>query len=68
MALAKRICLNGPVAVQACVAAINGQLAASDAAGWAATQVAMDAILASEDMQEGIQAFFDKRPPQWRGQ
>ncbi len=68
VALAKRICLNGPVAVQACVAAINGQLAAGDAAGWAATQVAMDAILASEDMQEGIQAFFDKRPPQWRGQ
>ncbi|MDO8363111.1 MAG: enoyl-CoA hydratase-related protein [Actinomycetota bacterium] len=67
VALAARMCLNGPVAVQACLAAINGQLAQGDDAGWAATKVAMDAILTSEDMQEGVQAFFERRPPQWKG-
>jgi len=67
VAMAQRICLNGPVAVQACVAAINGLLAAGDEAGWAATTRATEAILSSEDMKEGVQAFFEKRTPVWKG-
>lgn len=65
--LANRICRNGPVAVQACLAAVNGQLAAGDEAGWAATRGAMDAIAGSEDMAEGMRAFFERRPPVWLG-
>jgi enoyl-CoA hydratase/carnithine racemase len=67
VAFAKRICLNGPVAVQACLAAVNGHLAAGDGDGWSRTATATAAISASEDMSEGIQAFFERRPPVWKG-
>jgi enoyl-CoA hydratase/carnithine racemase len=67
VSLARRICLNGPIAVQACLAAVNGQLAASDETGWSATRIAMDAIAGSEDMAEGMRSFFERRPPVWRG-
>jgi enoyl-CoA hydratase/carnithine racemase len=67
VALAQRICLNGPIAVQACLAAVNGRLAAGDEAGWAATRGAMDAIAGSDDMQEGMRAFFERRAPEWKG-
>jgi enoyl-CoA hydratase/carnithine racemase len=66
-ALALRICLNGPLAVQGCLAAVNGQLSAGDEAGWAATRGAMDAIAGSADTEEGMKAFFERRPPQWTG-
>jgi len=66
-AMAERICLNGPLAVQGCLAAINGQLAVHDEAGWAATQVAKDAIFGSQDTEEGMKAFFERRAPNWTG-
>jgi enoyl-CoA hydratase len=58
---------NGPAAVQACLAAVNGQLAAGDEASWAATRAAMEAIAGSEDMAEGMRAFLERRPPVWQG-
>jgi enoyl-CoA hydratase len=67
LGLAKRICLSGPVAVRACLAAVNGMWADNDARGWAATRTAAAAIAASEDRREGVQAFFERRPPVWTG-
>jgi enoyl-CoA hydratase/carnithine racemase len=29
--------------------------------------VARDFLVTSEDFQEGITSFFEKRPPQWKG-
>ncbi|WP_284346941.1 enoyl-CoA hydratase-related protein [Frankia sp. Cppng1_Ct_nod] len=65
--LAETICANGPVAVRASLAAINRLVAADDDEGWQATAEAVDTILASEDRQEGINAFFEKRAPRWAG-
>ena len=65
--LAEQICLSGPVAVRACLAAIDAIVSADDDEGWAATDRASDAIRASEDMHEGLRAFFDKRAPEWKG-
>ena len=65
--LAARICSNGPLAVQACLAAIDGQLAEGDDAGWEATQGATRAIAGSADTEEGMRAFFERRSPQWTG-
>ncbi|WP_207842084.1 enoyl-CoA hydratase-related protein [Williamsia soli] len=63
--LADDINASGPVAVRATLAALNEQYEAADAAGWDATGRAQEKILASDDMREGIDAFFEKRPPEW---
>lgn len=67
MALAKRICLNAPLSVQACLAAVNGQVAEGDEDGWAATTTAMRVIANTHDTDEGVRAFFERRPPEWTG-
>ena len=65
--LAQRICTNAPVSVQACLAAINELVRTADAAGWAATQEAVARISGTDDVTEGLRAFFEKRAPVWTG-
>lgn len=66
-ALATDVCRSSPVAVQAILAGIATQFDPADEAGWVATTCAVDAVMASADLQEGITAFFERRPPQWSG-
>ena len=65
--LANRIAANSPLSVQACLAAVNGLLGAEDEPGWTATSEALDSIAGTADLQEGITAFFERRPPRWQG-
>jgi enoyl-CoA hydratase len=65
--VAEDVCQSSPVAVQAILAGIAEQFDDGDAAGWAATDRAVHAVVASTDLQEGIGAFFERRPPQWTG-
>ncbi|MCP9276844.1 enoyl-CoA hydratase-related protein [Mycolicibacterium arenosum] len=67
IALAEDVCLSSPVAVQAILAGVAAQLEPADAAGWAATSDAVDKVMSSADLQEGIDAFFGRRPPEWTG-
>lgn len=67
LALAEDICLSSPMAVGETLRALRAITAAEDTLGWQATEQAIEVFRASEDMSEGISAFFDKRPPQWRG-
>ena len=42
-------------------------IAAADAAGWEVTARAVERVKASDDLKEGVAAFFEKRQPRWTG-
>jgi enoyl-CoA hydratase/carnithine racemase len=65
--LAKRVSASAPMAVQACLAAVNSLARSWDDSGWMATQDATRAIVGSADLAEGMTAFFERRPPVWTG-
>lgn len=67
LGLADDTCASSPVSVAASLAALTARHDAGDAAGWAATAEAVQRVTASDDMREGIAAFFKKRPPRWTG-
>ncbi|MCD4533012.1 enoyl-CoA hydratase-related protein [Nocardioides sp. cx-169] len=65
--LAGEICASSPVAVAATLEAIEGQLEAADALGWRLSAAAVERVISSEDLAEGIAAFLERREPQWTG-
>jgi enoyl-CoA hydratase/carnithine racemase len=67
VALAERICESAPLSVQACLRAVNQLVAGDDRDGWDATAAALESLIGTDDMAEGVQAFFEKRPPEWTG-
>jgi enoyl-CoA hydratase/carnithine racemase len=67
LALAARICAVGPVGARASLRALERTVAEHDELGWEATATATDAIRASDDIREGMAAFFEKREPRWTG-
>ncbi len=64
--LAERICANSPVAVRESLRLIS-DCADSEDSAWPLTDEAMAVVMASEDAREGLAAFLEHRPPEWRG-
>ncbi len=67
MALASEICANSPVAVREAKAAIDRGTEVPVAQGIELEDLAWRRAVASEDRREGIAAFNEKRPPDWKG-
>lgn len=65
VALAERICANSPVAVRHALEVMSAGSASGEAEHWDRTSAAREAVWASDDMQEGVRAFGERRPPRW---
>lgn len=65
--LAGRIAANAPVSVRQTLQAVDAVVAADDDTGWIATERAVEVVMAADDLREGINAFLERRPPQWTG-
>lgn len=67
LALAARITVNAPLAVQASRRVVLQGAQADDEEAWRLSSSQAVPVLASEDFQEGPRAFIEKRAPQWKG-
>ncbi len=67
MELADRVCANAPIAVRASRKIVLEATNAPDDVGWKMSAEGMGKAMASEDFSEGLTAFIEKRPPQWKG-
>ena len=67
--LARMIARNSPVAVRAAkeIAYRSAAELWNDADGWTKQQEPSRAVMRSEDLQEGLRAFAEKRDPVWKG-
>jgi len=65
--LARRIEANAPVAVRASRRVILAAVTEDEDTGWRLSGEGMAEAMSSEDMKEGLTAFIEKRPPNWKG-
>lgn len=65
--IAGEICTNAPIAVRQAKKAIELGLGVDLHTGMEIENEAYNVNLVTEDRQEGIRAFNEKRPPQWHG-
>lgn len=67
IALAERICANAPLAVWESRKIVLDAMTQDDQTLWRRSAEAFGKIGASEDTAEGLNAFIEKRAPQWKG-
>ncbi|MDN5913527.1 MAG: crotonase/enoyl-CoA hydratase family protein [Pseudonocardia sp.] len=66
-ALAERITVNAPVAVQLSRSVMLEGTWAEESEGWARSREAGRVVSRTNDFTEGLTAFAEKRPPRWTG-
>jgi enoyl-CoA hydratase/carnithine racemase len=67
LAVAEAIAANGPIGVQAAKAALRAALSSDLATGMQMEEELIALCLGTEDAREGMAAFFEQRPPEFKG-
>lgn len=67
LTLARRITANAPVSVRETRAIVIEGTWADDSVGWKRSREGTAAVMATEDVNEGVNAFLEKRAPRWTG-
>jgi enoyl-CoA hydratase len=67
LSLAERISANAPLAVREALAILNHEVAGDETASWKRSDAAHSRLLATQDVREGVAAFFERRSPRWTG-
>jgi enoyl-CoA hydratase len=65
LGLAERLLRCSPAALEATLAAVAGVRRGAERTGWDTTATAVAAMVGHPEREEGVAAFFDKRPPRW---
>ncbi|WP_404332693.1 enoyl-CoA hydratase [Mesobacillus maritimus] len=65
--ISKEMAKNGPLALAQAKKAINKGIEVDLATGLKIEELAYDALIPTEDRVEGLRAFAEKRPPQYKG-
>jgi len=65
--LAGRVTRNAPLAVREALAIVNAEIIGNEEPSWERSDAAHARLVASEDVREGIEAFFGRRAPHWQG-
>ena len=63
--LAKAMCNSSPASVSATLAALDQIVASHDQTFWEITERHLEALRNGPEAAEGIEAFFERRPPRW---
>jgi enoyl-CoA hydratase len=63
--LASRICANAPLAVRAALDVFSAEFG-DEHESWRRSHHAHEELLRTEDVREGVGAFFERRPPVWK--
>lgn len=67
LGLAATIADNAPLAVRESLAIAHHEINGDEADDWERSHAAHARLLATEDVAEGVGAFFERRDPVWRG-
>lgn len=67
LGLAATICGNAPLAAREALTLARREIHGDEAAAWEASHAALARLLASNDVAEGVAAFFERREPRWTG-
>ena len=67
LSLARQIAARAPMAITAAKKSINAAFETSLEAGLASERDGFVKLFSTEDQQEGMNAFLEKRRPQWKG-
>ncbi len=65
LSLAEAICANAPLAVREALGVFNAETGGDESDSWKRSHSAHARLLQTEDIKEGLAAFFEKRSPHW---